>query len=167
MSNSKPFSTKEWQQPPAWSCCSRTRTFLPTRPSRTPAVRPPTPLPMIITSQSVVSTLDCLNSAHRVVIRLWIERNEFILPWWCIVRMLRLHSSHWLLNLLSCFLFKDVKILVHQIIAQINYTHKKLAQLQKLFLRKKGNSVPGAVFSHMMPKMDFYYSHCFSWEKTH
>ena len=29
------------------------------------------------------------------------------------------------------------------------------------------NSVPGAVFSHRMPKMDFYDSHRFSWEKTH
>ena len=27
----------------------------------------------------------------------------------------------------------------------------------------QGNSVPGTVFSHTMPKMDFYYSHRFSW----
>ena len=31
----------------------------------------------------------------------------------------------------------------------------------------RGNSVPGAAFSHTMPNMDFYYSHRFSWEKTH
>ena len=30
-----------------------------------------------------------------------------------------------------------------------------------------GNSVLGVVFSHTMPKMDFRYSHRFSWEKIH
>ena len=30
-----------------------------------------------------------------------------------------------------------------------------------------GNSVLRVVFSHTMPKMDFRYSHRFSWEKTH
>jgi len=29
----------------------------------------------------------------------------------------------------------------------------------------RGNSVPGVIFSHTMPKMDFHYSHRFSWEK--
>ena len=29
-----------------------------------------------------------------------------------------------------------------------------------------GNAIPGVVFSHKMPKMDFYYSHCFSWGKN-
>ena len=33
--------------------------------------------------------------------------------------------------------------------------------------RYNGNSVPGAVFSHPMPKMDVYYYHLFSWEKAH
>ena len=33
--------------------------------------------------------------------------------------------------------------------------------------KPRGNSVLGVVFSHTMPKMDFPYSHCFSWEKTH
>ena len=28
--------------------------------------------------------------------------------------------------------------------------------------KSRGNSVPGAVFSHKMPKMDFHYSHRFS-----
>ena len=33
--------------------------------------------------------------------------------------------------------------------------------------KSRGNSVLGAVFSHTMPKMDFRYSHRFSWEKIH
>ena len=35
--------------------------------------------------------------------------------------------------------------------------------------KDRGNLVPGpkAIFSHTMPKMDFYHSHCFIWEKAH
>ena len=33
--------------------------------------------------------------------------------------------------------------------------------------KSRGNSVLRVVFSHTMPKMDFHYSHRFSWEKTH
>ena len=33
--------------------------------------------------------------------------------------------------------------------------------------KSRGNSVLGVIFSHTMPKMDFRYSHRFSWEKTH
>ena len=33
--------------------------------------------------------------------------------------------------------------------------------------KSRDNSVLGVVFSHTMPKMDFRYSHRFSWEKTH
>ena len=33
--------------------------------------------------------------------------------------------------------------------------------------KTQGNSVPGAVFSHKMSKIDFYHFHCFTWEKTH
>ena len=31
--------------------------------------------------------------------------------------------------------------------------------------KTRGHSVLGVVFSHTMHKMDFHYSHCFSWEK--
>ena len=31
--------------------------------------------------------------------------------------------------------------------------------------KAEANSVPGPVFSHLMPKMDLYYFHRFSWEK--
>ena len=31
----------------------------------------------------------------------------------------------------------------------------------------RGNSVLGVIFSHTIPKMDFCYSHRFSWEKLH
>ena len=31
----------------------------------------------------------------------------------------------------------------------------------------RANSVSRAVFSHLIPKMDFYYFHRFSWEKIH
>ena len=33
--------------------------------------------------------------------------------------------------------------------------------------KSQGNSVLGVVFSQTMPKMDFHYSHRFSWEKIH
>ena len=33
--------------------------------------------------------------------------------------------------------------------------------------KSRGNSVLAVIFSHTMPKMDFHYSHRFSWEKTH
>ena len=33
--------------------------------------------------------------------------------------------------------------------------------------KSRDNSVLGVAFSHTMPKMDFRYSHRFSWEKTH
>lgn len=50
-SNSKPFSVKVWQQPPATSCCSRTRTFFPALAIVAAAVIPPIPLPIIIASR--------------------------------------------------------------------------------------------------------------------
>ena len=49
-SNSKPLSTNVWQHPPAWSCCSRTRTFLPALAKMAAAVRPPMPLPTTMAS---------------------------------------------------------------------------------------------------------------------
>ena len=47
--------------------------------------------------------------------------------------------------------------------------NKHNAELQRPIPAQKsrGNSVLGVVFSHTMPKMDFHYSHRFSWEKTH
>ena len=51
VSNSNPLSWKVWQHPPAWSCCSSTRTFLPARASRAPTLSPPIPLPMMMVSR--------------------------------------------------------------------------------------------------------------------
>ena len=47
--------------------------------------------------------------------------------------------------------------------------NKHNAELQRADpgTKVRGNSVLGVVFSHTMPKMDFRYSHRFSWEKTH
>ena len=46
--------------------------------------------------------------------------------------------------------------------------NKHNAELQPPIPAQKirGNSVPGAVLSHTMPKIDFYYSHRFSWKKN-
>ena len=33
--------------------------------------------------------------------------------------------------------------------------------------KSRANSVPGAIFSHLMFEMNFYYFHRFSWEKIH
>ena len=64
VSNSYPFSTKVWQQPPAWSCCSSTSTLLPALANNNAATRPPAPLPITITSRSS-GTLPTLNPANR------------------------------------------------------------------------------------------------------
>ena len=50
-SNSNPLSTKVCKQPPAWSCCSRTRTRFPARANKFAVVRPPIPLPITIASR--------------------------------------------------------------------------------------------------------------------
>lgn len=50
-SNSKPWFSKVWQHPPAWSCCSRTRTLFPALASTAAADRPPMPLPMTTASR--------------------------------------------------------------------------------------------------------------------
>lgn len=50
-SNSNPFSMKEWQQPPDWSCCSRTSTFLPALAMIAPMAKPPIPLPTMTASR--------------------------------------------------------------------------------------------------------------------
>ena len=47
-----PFSTNVWQEPPALSCCSSTKTFRPARDSIAAVVKPPIPLPMMIASRS-------------------------------------------------------------------------------------------------------------------
>lgn len=51
-SNSQPRSSKVWQHPPAWSCCSSTSTLLPTLARVAAAARPPMPLPMTTASSS-------------------------------------------------------------------------------------------------------------------
>ena len=56
----------------------------------------------------------------------------------------------------------NVYVKFHWICNQQNERNQKkhnteLQQAQKI----RGNSVPGAVFSHTLPKMDFYYSHGF------
>ena len=63
VSNSCPFSTKVWQQPPAWSCCSSTSTLLPALANNNAATSPPAPLPITITSR-FSGIFDCLNPAH-------------------------------------------------------------------------------------------------------
>ena len=63
-----PLSINEWQQPPAWSCCSSTRTFLPTRARRAAVVRPPMPLPITIASSSsgtFLAVKPCLRTLSR------------------------------------------------------------------------------------------------------
>jgi hypothetical protein len=49
------------QQPPAWSCCSRTRTFLPALANSIAVLSPPIPLPITIASR-LSGTLGGLNS---------------------------------------------------------------------------------------------------------
>ena len=41
-----------WQHPPAWSCCSRTRAFLPALERRAAQDKPPIPLPITMASKS-------------------------------------------------------------------------------------------------------------------
>ena len=57
------------------------------------------------------------------------------------------------------------------IVYKQNNNNKHNAELQRADPGTKdmGNLVPGprVIFSHTMPKMDFYYSHRFSWEKAH
>ena len=51
-SNSKPSSMKLCMHPPAWSCCSSTKTFCPERARMLAVARPPPPLPITIVSKS-------------------------------------------------------------------------------------------------------------------
>ena len=51
-SNSNPLFWKVWVQPPAWSCCSRTKTFFPALDKSAAAVKPPTPLPITTASRA-------------------------------------------------------------------------------------------------------------------
>ena len=49
--SSLPLSINEWQQPPAWSCCSKTNTFFPAFARSAAVDRPPIPLPMTMASR--------------------------------------------------------------------------------------------------------------------
>lgn len=64
VSNSNPFSSKVWQHPPAWSCCSTTTTLLPAFARRIAAVSPPAPLPITMASR-LSGTLFCLNPVEK------------------------------------------------------------------------------------------------------
>lgn len=63
-SNSNPLFSKVCVHPPAWSCCSRTRTLFPALAKRAAAVRPPTPLP-ITTASRAAGTRSTRKPAHR------------------------------------------------------------------------------------------------------
>lgn len=76
VSNSKPLSTNVWQQPPAWSCCSRTKTLCPALPSNTAVVKPPIPLPTTIVS-ILSGTFWDLNPV-RITQNWWIARHWHI-----------------------------------------------------------------------------------------
>ena len=51
INQSLPLSINEWQHPPAWSCCSKTKTFFPAFARRAAVHRPPIPLPITMASR--------------------------------------------------------------------------------------------------------------------
>jgi len=92
------LSMKVWQHPPAWSCCSSTRTFFPALAMIEAVERPPMPLPMTMASRSF-GTLsmwkDCLMMASlffwsvmysfrglRSSLNQSIEAFKTLLTWW-------------------------------------------------------------------------------------
>lgn len=82
-SNSNPLFSKVCVHPPAWSCCSRTRTLFPALAKRAAAVRPPTPLP-ITTASRAAGTRSTRKPAHRYAFQTstWIsERFRDIFLW--------------------------------------------------------------------------------------
>ena len=62
---SDPFSVKVWQDPPATSCCSRTRTFFPPFDKIAAVVSPEMPLPTMMASRSI-GTFSAENLSFRI-----------------------------------------------------------------------------------------------------
>ena len=84
-------------------------------------------------------------SWHFLVLAIWLS-TLFLAIWW--FRFMKIWHQAYILVL--CNMQK--------------ITDKHNAELQRA---DPGTKVPGAVFPHTIAKMDFYYSHRFSWDKTH